>query len=255
MDILIFGFGFLGRPLAERCFEHGDNVRAIKRRFTSDDVNVPIELDMLELSPSSFAPEWANYDTWVITLPPSQSSDYIGTVLNLIECAEQCGVQHLLYTSSISVFGADSGRFDETSKTLPESDNARQIAQIETRLLNARVPNVDIIRLGGLYGSERHPLMSLLRQNAPIMGKNQWVNMVHRERAVAGLFQAAHEPDGVRVRHFVETPHLNKGEFYMREARKLGISPPEFIEDGTQENYGKLVFSIFDDFGFGNKEI
>ncbi|XXQ68023.1 NAD-dependent epimerase/dehydratase family protein [Neisseriaceae bacterium B1] len=250
MNILIFGFGFLGRPLAERCFEHGDNVRAIKRRLTSDDINVPIDLDALELSPESFAPEWAKYETWVITLPPSQSRDYVGAVINLIERAEQCGVNHVIYTSSTSVFGADSGRFDETSDTQPESDNARQIVQIETRLLNARVPNVDVIRLGGLYSSERHPLMSLLRHNTPITGKNQLVNRVHRERALLGLFQAAHAPNGVRVRHFVETPHLSKSEFYAREAKKLGVPLPEFLVVENDEKMGKQVFSVFDDFGF-----
>ena len=35
----ILGFGYLGRPLAERLYQHGCRVSALKRRLTSDDIN------------------------------------------------------------------------------------------------------------------------------------------------------------------------------------------------------------------------
>ena len=41
----ILGFGYLGRPLAERAYQAGAEVAAVKRRLSSDDINLPIELD------------------------------------------------------------------------------------------------------------------------------------------------------------------------------------------------------------------
>ena len=40
----ILGFGYLGRPLAERLYQHGCRVSVLKRRLTSDDINLPIGL-------------------------------------------------------------------------------------------------------------------------------------------------------------------------------------------------------------------
>lgn len=249
MNILIFGFGFIGRALAEQCYGQGMAVRAVKRTLGSDDINLPIDLDVLPLTPETFCPEWAHYGTWVITLPPSQSADYVATLHALVARAEQCGVRHLVYTSSTSVFGQTVGQYDEMSATLPESDNARQIVAVEQHLRESKVPNVDIVRLGGLYAAERHPLQSLLHKNQPISGAAQPVNMVHRERVVAGLLRVINTPQGQRIRHFVETPHLSKRDFYQREARLLGLPLPEFANDGLRD--GKIVYSAFDDFGFG----
>ena len=46
----ILGFGYLGRPLAERLYQHGCRVSALKRRLTSDDINLPIGLHTADLN-------------------------------------------------------------------------------------------------------------------------------------------------------------------------------------------------------------
>lgn len=49
-DISILGLGYLGLPLAQKCYEHGSQVAAVKRNLTSDDINLPIELDIIDLN-------------------------------------------------------------------------------------------------------------------------------------------------------------------------------------------------------------
>lgn len=251
MNILIFGLGFVGRPLAEKCYEQGYSVRAIKKHLTSDDICLPIDLDTICLNPNVFCADWANYGTWVILLPPSALENYVETIDYLIAQAEQYGIQHLIYTSSTSVFGDGEGVFDEHSPTQAITENAQKIVLIEQKLLNSAIQHVDIIRLGGLYASERHPINSLLKKNQvlpmlPIPNGQQWVNMIHRERAVLGIFQAIQTPSGKRIRHFVETPHLRKIDFYQREANVLGTQMLEF--ENHSDFLGKKIVSVFDDF-------
>ena len=52
-DASILGLGYLGRPLAQKLYENGSRVAAVKRSLTSDDINLPIHLDTLDLNQDS----------------------------------------------------------------------------------------------------------------------------------------------------------------------------------------------------------
>lgn len=256
MTVLIFGFGLIGRALAQACHERGETVRAIRRQWCSDDICLPIELEIFDLNDfsnfsGSLKTEWANAQTWVLCLPPSGLGErYAASVGNLIAQAEKAGVSHFIYTSSTSVFGDSVGEINEHSPTQAQTDNAKQMVQIEQTLLQAAIPHRDVLRLGGLYASERHPLQNLLRKNQAISGAHQWVNMVHRDRVVAGILRAMQTPNGARVRHFVETPHLRKRDFYQREAQRLGLPVPIWAVEEVGGCEGKRVWTAFDDLGF-----
>lgn len=243
---LLFGFGHLGRPLAERLHQHGATMCAVKRSLTSDDINLPINIDIQPLTPQSSLKTWAQYSTWLLMLPPSQVSDYVATHAQLIKLAEQYNVNHLIFTGSTSVYGNQARICDEDSTREPETESARQITTVETLLTNSCINNIDILHLGGLYSATRHPLFSLLK-HSQIQGPNQPVNMLHQDRAVAALFQAAIKPNGRRIRNLVETPHISKLAFYTREAGKLGCPIPDF-DLSDQKTAGKTVISKYSDF-------
>ena len=242
LPVLIFGFGYLGCPLAMRLGERGHRIRAVKRRLTSDDVNLPVDLDCLPLTPHSRLPEWADYPVWVILLPPSAVNAYAAVIANLAQYAQSCGVHHLVFSGSTSVYGTRERDCFEDSTPDAQTESARQILAAEEALLQTSVANVDILRLGGLYCAARHPLYSL--QHKTIPNPQAAANMLHRDRAVAALFQAACTPSGQRIRNLVETPHPSRCEFYCRQATLLGLPEPQFA-DSSQA--GKRVFSRFDD--------
>lgn len=240
---LIFGLGYLGRPLAERFHQHGANVRVVKRTLTSDDINLPIPLDIHTLTPQSSLKAWTQYSTWLFLLPPSHIPEYTATHAQLIRLAEQHNVKHLIFSGSVSVYGSQTRSCDEHSERQPETESARQIAAVEVLLRNSTIANTDILHLGGLYSATRHPIFSLLKRTQ-IQGRNHSVNMLHQDRAVAALFQAASQPNGHRIRNIVETPHLTKQAFYTREAAKLGCPIPDF-DLNDHEIAGKTVFSRY----------
>ena len=49
-DCAILGLGYLGLPLAQKLYERGSRVCAVKRSLTSDDINLPIRLDTADLN-------------------------------------------------------------------------------------------------------------------------------------------------------------------------------------------------------------
>ena len=155
-------------------------------------------------------------------------------------------VRHIVYLSSVGVFGARQGLCDEN--TLPEPDTAsgRAVLAAEQIWQTSGVAHVDILRLGGLYAAERHPIFSLLRQEKPSAQAKQPANRIHRDAAVAAIERAIARPSSVRIRHIVEADYLTKQDFYAREAAKLGVPVPRLADD-MPEHSGKRVVSCWKD--------
>jgi len=191
-DGAILGLGYLGLPLAQKLYERGSRVCAVKRSLTSDDINLPIRLDTADLNrpdvfQTAFWQHWADKPTWFCLLPPSPLAHYADTLKQWLALAEHMGVQHIVYTSSTSVYGNAVRVCDENTPPDPQTETAVQILAAEKILLAGRIPHIDILRLGGLYSATRHPLNRLLLKNN-IRGGRQPVNVVHQDSAVAALF-------------------------------------------------------------------
>lgn len=245
--ISITGLGYLGLPLAQKFYRHGCRVAAIKRSLTSDDINLPIHLDTFDLgSTDAFQTAlWrhhADKPVWFFLLPPSSLTHYADTVKQWAELARACNVQHLIFTSSTSVYGDTAHECDETATPDPQTESARQILAAEQHLLDSGISNIDILRLGGLYCAERHPVSRLVqKQNIP--GGNRPINIVHRNIAVESLFQTAFNPGGRRLKNIIEPRHPTRRGFYTEEAAKLGLPAPDFAPD---DSVGKIIRTVCD---------
>lgn len=249
-DTAILGLGHLGRPLAEALYLRGSQVAALKRTLTSDDICLPIALDSADLNRNRvwqqpfWREHWAAKSTWVCLLPPSALSGYAETLRRWITLAEYFQVAHLVYTSSISVYGDTPRICDEHTPPQPHTPSARACLAAENLLQAAGVPHVTILRLGGLYSAERHPLAALM-QRQPIPRPQAAANMLHRDRAVSALVQAVMQPNGRRIRNILETPPPARADFYRCQATLLGLPEPQFDNDPAP---GKTVVSRYHDF-------
>ena len=244
----ILGFGYLGRPLAERLYQHGCRVSALKRRLTSDDINLPIglhtaDLNQTPLSDGLFAC-WQGIPTWICLLPPSAFADYPALIAAWVAAAERYGAEHLIFTGSIGVYGRRERVCDEDSPPDDGDEKAVRLLAAEQAVRASSVAATDILRLGGLYDAERHPLATIAKNAGRLKG-GEAVNMLHRDRAVSALFQTACIPDGHRLRNLVETPHPSRRSFYAAEAAKLGLPVPQFAEGGGR---GRTVQTRYGDF-------
>ncbi|WP_127240238.1 SDR family oxidoreductase [Neisseria meningitidis] len=245
--ISITGLGYLGLPLAQKFYQHSSRVAAIKRSLTSDDINLPIHLDTFDLGSSDAFQTalWrhhADKPVWFFLLPPSSLTHYADTVKQWAELARACNVQHLIFTSSTSVYGDKARECDEPALPDPQTESVRQILAAEQHLLDSGISNIDILRLGGLYCAERHPVSRLV-QKQNILGGNRPINIVHRNIAVESLFQTAFNPGGRRLKNIIEPRHPTRREFYTEEAAKLGLPAPDFAPD---DSVGKIIRTVCD---------
>lgn len=88
----------------------------------------------------------------------SYSDTYLGTAQTLAQVLPDTAVQHLIYTSTSSVYGQQQGaEVTEAMPPLPATENGKIIAATEQTLLEAATPQrqVCILRLGGIYGPGR----------------------------------------------------------------------------------------------------
>ncbi|WP_191963643.1 Rossmann-fold NAD(P)-binding domain-containing protein [Neisseria zalophi] len=249
-DCAILGMGYLGRPLAEKFFEQGSHVSALKRHITSDDINLPIDLHAADLNQAAafqanFWPTWADKPVWFCLLPPSAVNQYADALAAWLALAEQYGIGHIVYSSSTGVYGNEVRECSEHSTPNPHTESTRKVWQAEQLFLNSSIENIDILRFGGLYSIERHPLNSLLKRRQ-IAGAHQPVNVIHQSRAVEALHYAACTPNGRRIRNIVENRHPPKQQFYQHEAAKLGLPEADFAPD--DDSSGKIVTTVYHDF-------
>lgn len=251
-DAAVLGLGYLGRPLAEKLYQQGRRVAALKRHLTSDDINLPPEISLsthdlnaAQAFDATRWQDWADKPLWFCLLPPSAVADYAMVLQNWLSLAQTFGVQHIIYGSSISVYGDEARLCNEASTLNPRTASAEKVLAAEQLFLNSGIAHIDILRLGGLYSASRHPLTSLLKKSR-IGGAQQPVNMLHQESAVAALLHAAAHPAGVRIRNIVSPAHPPKHEFYRAEAAKLGLPEADF--DMADTRGGKIVASLYNDF-------
>ena len=232
--VWIAGAGYLGMPLAQQ-LQAASYAVSVSSRTAREGVS----WQAWDFSANSAVQDFQVADTWVVLLPPSSGNDYVAHMRHLCAQAQQLQLAHVVYASSTSVYGSEVRVCDEKSRVAPESDNAKQIVMCEQIWQNSGLPCVSILRLGGLYDEERHPVRRLSGRVA-IKGGKHPVNVVSRSSAVTALANhVAHAQGGIF--NVVEAAHPSRSEFYSQEALRLGLPLPEF--DASDASYGKTVIS------------
>ena len=141
-----------------------------------------------------------------IGAPNGQSYEetYLATAKTLAQILPDLpALQHLIYTSSYSVYGQGDGNWvEETTPLQPSSKNAEILAQTEQILLDAgnQTLKICIFRLGGIYGPGRtlpHIFQRIVGTTQPGDG-NQFSNWVHRDDIVGAIdFARQHHLQGI----------------------------------------------------------
>ena len=232
--VWIAGAGYLGVPLTQQLQAASYAVSASSRTPREG-----VVWHAWDFAAHSALQDFQIADIWVVLLPPSSGNDYVAHMRHLCAQAQQLHTAHVVYASSTSVYGSEARVCDEKSSVAPESDHAKQIVMCEQIWQNSGLPCVSILRLGGLYDDERHPVRRLSGRVA-IKGGKHPVNVVSRAGAVAALAQhIAHAQGGIF--NVVEAAHTSRSEFYSQEALRLGLPLPEF--DASDASDGKTVIS------------
>ncbi|SUB30989.1 putative epimerase, with NAD(P)-binding Rossmann-fold domain [Yersinia pseudotuberculosis] len=255
--IAIIGLGWLGMPLAQSLSRRGIDV--VGSKTTPDGVDAarmsgincyPLVLTPeLICEPDDLAQLMA-VDALVITLPASRTTaggdHYFQAVQQVVDSALAFGVPRIIFTSSTSVYGETRGRIKESSPLQPVTVAGKTLMALEQWLHQLPHTSVDILRLAGLVGTDRHPGRFLAGKTG-VKGGSQGVNLVHQEDVIAAIELLLNRPKGGHLYNLCAPIHPRKRDFYPACARALQLTPPEFAveeqEGANREIDGSKICS------------
>lgn len=187
---------------------------------------------------------WA-CDQLVLAVPPGRAPDaprtYPAAVLSAVlryRRAQPAG--RIVFTSSTGVYEGATGRVDESTPIAGASAKVRKLALAESQVAAQSQRPYVILRLGGLYGGERHPGRTLAGRTGLPDGDAP-VNLVSRDRVIAEVTALLDHPFWRQpIRNVVDEAHPPKAAFYRAYAEAHGLPTPTFLPGGAD---GKVVVS------------
>ena len=248
--VAIVGLGWLGMPLAMSLSARGWQVTGSKTTLDGVDAARMSGIDsyQLQLTPelvcdSDDLDALLDADALVITLPARRTGEgddfYLQAVQEIVDSALAHNIPRIIFTSSTSVYGEAEGSVKETSPLEPVTASGRVLKELETWLHDLPGTSVDILRLAGLVGPERHPGRFLAGKTNVANGAHG-VNLVHLEDVISAITLLLQAPKGGHIYNLCAPAHPTRAEFYSLMARQMNLDAPVFRTE-TQNGHGKLV--------------
>lgn len=235
MNIGILGYGWLGSAIGEHFLAQSDQIFATLRSSTGKEVLdssiVCSLLDLDEVHPDlpHFFPE---LDILIIAVPFSKSQqlqhvkENLRRIINAL--SDGCGI---IMCSTIGVYQKDQAE-RITEKTSIYKNKAD--AQVEDLIQKLR-PDVVILRLAGLIGKDRNPVVRL-SQKQFVDGGASKVNLVHQKDVVKLVDVLVKEKIKGQIFNVCSPEHPIKETYYTAMAGVFEVSPPQFSSENSHTN-------------------
>ena len=250
-NIGIAGLGWLGLPLAHRLKTLGYTIKGSVSSLEKahqlqkngmDTYDVMISESGVSGSINGFL---KNVEDLIIMIPPglrrNTGSDYVMKMSHFLSKIEASHVQNIVFVSSTSVYGDAQGKVTEKDLPKPENEAGRQLFQVEQLFFTSKC-NSSIVRFGGLYGGSRQPARYLAGRENLHNGRAP-VNLIHRNDCISLLVEIINQQAYGHIFNAVHPNHPPKSNYYIQKAKDLGLEPPKFLKEETEENY-KQVDSV-----------
>jgi len=235
MKISILGCGWLGLPLGKSLLEAGhfvlgsttqESKLAILREAGIEPFRIDLSAPLISSSGSFF-----NSDVLVITFPPNRKAgktdEYLSQLRSLVQVIRSGLTRHIIFVSSTSVYA-------DTNDVVYEGDESPDSYMVQAEHLVREEPfRTTVIRLGGLFGPDRHP-GRFLAGKIDVAGGDAPVNMIHRDDAVGIISRVIEEQSWNEVFNACADQHPTRSEFYTRMSLNANLVPPVFSPDATR---------------------
>jgi len=249
--VAIVGLGWLGMPLAMSLASKGYDV--VGSKTTPDGVDAA-RMCGIACFPLVFLPEMQceasdleillKVDALIITLPARRTVEgselYFQAVQQLVDSALAYNVGRIIFTSSTSVYGEGAGTMTEDSPLRPVTPSGRVLEELENWFHRLPHTSVDVLRLAGLVGADRHP-GRFMAGKTNVAGGEHGVNLVHQDDVIAAITLLLDQPKGGHTFNLCAPVHTKKRHFYPAFARQLGLTEPQFADTAEQAPEGKLI--------------
>jgi len=247
LKISILGCGWLGLPLGIDLLKSGYKVKGstttkekIKILNQADIepylISVPDSLNQSENS------EFWKSDILFLNLPPGRGKDnvektYPDLIKKVIEKISNTQINWVIFASSTSIYPENSGivnedDVEEGNFSRPSGEavfNAEKILQAYNSFDHT------ILRFGGLYGYDRHPV-NYLAGRKKLGDPEKPVNLIHQDDCIRIITEVISQEKKNTVYNAVSDGHPPRRTFYQSAAKHFGLEPPEFLDDVPSSN-------------------
>lgn len=194
--LLLAGCGALGQAVAARLRDSGWHLLGLRRNTAVlPDWIEPLAADLLAADcPASWPRQQIDYVLFSLTPAARDAAAYrrayLQTQHNLYRWLRQHGQKprHLLFVSSIGVYGQDAGQWvDEQSETRPQRWSGQIMLQAEELARSSGIA-ASMVRLAGIYGGARQSFLQRVAAGYHADGcSNRLTNRIHEQDAAALL--------------------------------------------------------------------
>lgn len=242
VNVLIIGCGWLGKKTGQRLSEYGCTVYGTTRSVENfpELENHSIRPLQFEITDEHFDPSGLpDFDVCLISLSPGRGegrAKYPSLISKLAGWLQNKTGQIMLFSSTSVYKGLKGTLTEEMAEPGTESDNVLLAAEGEIRKY---IPDALILRFGGLYGEDRHPVKYLAGRKGLGDGDAP-VNLIHRQdiiEIIAGLIEKNVRAE---VLNICCDKHPSRAHLYTTLANRFGLEEPVFREGGAE---GKLISS------------
>jgi nucleoside-diphosphate-sugar epimerase len=247
---LVIGCGYLGRRLGRMLRDRGCNVMGTTRsrmhakELASMDIR-PLLLSVTERATFASLTPALDADALDVyyMIPPGRGSRNdsgptprqtvlggIAYTINALKTAKK--LRRAVLVSSTAVYGQTGGeRVDADSFASPQTERAGLLRDGEELWLNSGLPTF-VVRLAGIYGPGRVVGMAALRDGAPLVGDpRNLLNLIHVDDAAMLLLHVMNAASPGRIELGCDGHPVPRIEYYTELAHRLGVAPPEVVED------------------------
>ena len=242
--ILLFGAGWLGSAVAIQALKMGMEVTTLTRNPETSENLAKLGIQHTitdQLQETTWHSKISRDQDFIVNCVSSAGNGLEGyrtsylkgnqSILNW--CGKDPHPAKFIYTGSTSVYSQhDGSSVDENSPT-PEPSEAGSILLDAEKLLKDNSPftQTHVLRLGGLYGPNRHYLLNFLRQGAKeLPGQGDLLlNLLHMEDATSAIFASlqSNQP-GFHLFNVTDGNPSTKTEIVNWLAQQLHIPAPTF---------------------------
>jgi nucleoside-diphosphate-sugar epimerase len=241
MLVIVFGAGFVGKPLCHLLKGAGHDVIPVVRHeadgFSACDITDPRALKNLR-------GEVGQVDAMVHCASSSKRGNedritryravYLEACRNMIRVFSPA---RLVFASSSSVYGQTDGTVvDESSSAEPSAETGKILLEAEQVVL---AYGGLVARLAGIYGPGRSYLLKrYIEGSARIDGESpdapgRWINQVHRDDAASALAHLVRMSEGPGIYNVCDETPLSQRACYNQFNERFGLGIPEVLPPET----------------------
>jgi nucleoside-diphosphate-sugar epimerase len=239
---LIGGAGFIGSVLSKQLLQHGHTVSLFDKKCNPGNIESYFEGDVR--NSSDLEKGLTNDTDWVVLLAAEHADNVSPVSLyydvnvqgtkNVLSVMRNKGINNIVFTSTVAVYGLDKPNPDEKFPTNPENHYGKSKLQAEKLLLEwqAEFPekrNLIIIRPTVVFGpGNRGNVYNLIRQIVSgrflMIGNGQNVKSMAYVENIAAFIRYTIEKklQGLNIFNYTDKPDLTTNEIINAVQKALG---------------------------------